>query len=242
MSELFGNTSSAVRSQRQATSADELDFYPTPPWATRAVLPYLRDIDPALDQSVIWEPACGQGHMAVPLSECGAYVFGSDLFAHERRASVEEVMSFRGGGFAPPMDFLGDPAAKIRADWVITNPPFNLALEFALRGLEVTRSGVALLVRSNWAECVERYQRLFSVNPPRAVLQYCERVPMTKGRWDPDASTATAYAWFIWTKTPVSYSRLGWIPPGQRQAHHRQSDVDLFCTPPVLPLFDGSAA
>jgi hypothetical protein len=29
---------------------------------------------------------------------------------------------------------------------------------------------------------------------------FAERVPMLKGRWDPDASSATAYAWFVWDK------------------------------------------
>ena len=63
---------------------------------------------------------------------------------------------------------------------VITNPHFNLALGFALRGIELACEGVALLVRGVWLEGTERY------------LRSCERVSMTKGRWDPDASTATA--------------------------------------------------
>jgi hypothetical protein len=51
--------------------------------------------------------------------------------------------------------------------------------------------------RSVWAEGRDRYERLFSKKPPTMIAQFVERVPMTKGRWDPEADTATSYAWFV---------------------------------------------
>jgi hypothetical protein len=78
---------------------------------------------------------------------------------------------------------------------------FNLAMDFA----RLARPGVSPVrvwrcsLCSVWLEGAERYHKLFADRPPTIVAQFCERVPMVKGRWDPDASTATSYAWFVWS-------------------------------------------
>jgi hypothetical protein len=65
---------------------------------------------------------------------------------------------------------------------------------------------------------------------------------MTKGPWDPDASTATAYSWFVWSKlapTPGE-TRLVLIPPGQRSALTKPEDRTRFAswsTGGAIPLF-----
>ena len=58
-----------------------------------------------------------------------------------------------------------------------------------------------MLVRAQWVEGVERYEKLFRDQPPAVYAPFVERVPMVKGRWDPDASTATSYAWFVWRQS-----------------------------------------
>lgn len=129
-------------------------------------------------------------------------------------------------------------------DWVITNPPFNLALEFALRAIPEAEIGVALLLRTAWIEGEERYRRIFGEIPPTAVWQFAERVPMTKGAWDPAASTATAYAWFVWRHPVGAGTGLHWIPPGQREALTRPDDIRRFAVrrpASPAPLFEGEA-
>lgn len=79
------------------------------------------------------------------------------------------------------------------------NPPFSLALEFAERALAEARRGVAMLVRTGWIETAERY-RLFCRHEPTLVAVFAERVPMVEFRWDPEASSATSYAWFVWER------------------------------------------
>jgi hypothetical protein len=102
---------------------------------------------------------------------------------------------------------------------VVTNPPFNLACEFTLRALDLAIEGVAMLVRTQWIEGVGRYERLFRDRPPTLYAPFVERVPIVKGRWDPDALTATSYAWFVWRKSLVAEpTRVFWIPPGCRAA------------------------
>jgi hypothetical protein len=206
---------------RRLDPPDSLDFFPTPPWATRALCEHV--LFPDENQwplsSSVWEPAAG-GHMAEVLREYFASVRASDVFDYDRGY---EVGSFIGCG--------PDVLVSNNADWIITNPPFNLAFDFALRAIELSKVGVALLVRSVWTEGAERYRELFSRRPPSLIAQFVERVPMVKGRWDPDASTATGYAWFVWRRPSTGETRYRWIPPGQRVALTKSNDRARFVSP-----------
>lgn len=158
----------------------ELNFFPTPPWAARAGGELIQMLDPSAE--VLLEPACGQGHAADPLHKMGFGVFASDIHDY---------------GFSAVADFL-DPDAPLvceQPDWVITNPPFAKAEAFVQRGLQVARRGVAVLCRLAFTESVGRYPLM-----TRKALSapFAERVPMQLGSWDPDLSSATAYAWFVW--------------------------------------------
>ncbi len=192
---------------------DSLDFFPTPPWATRALFPFLGD-----ETRTVWEPAAGMGHMAAVLGEHFDAVFSSDVHDYGIGATVG---SFVGEG--------PDVAQCVpMPDWIITNPPFNLAMEFAHRALRTARIGVALLTRTAWLEGGERYRELFEPHPPSIIALFSERVPMVKGRWDPKASTATSYAWVVWGERSTRGTRLSWIPPGQRERLTKPDDVFRF--------------
>jgi hypothetical protein len=194
------NTSHAVMAQRHE-AADSADDFPTPPWATRALIEHVIG-SAAVDGMSCLEPACGRGYMATPLAEYFKRVEASDAYRY---------------GFAPVRDFLIYPFEALSHDWVITNPPFRLAEEFVERALFVARKGVAILARTVFLESVGRYEGIFAGNPPTKFAQFSERVPMVKGRVDPKASTATGYAWFVWEKdAPVAHPRLMWVPPCRR--------------------------
>lgn len=218
----------AVMSAR-ASVVDALDFFPTPPWSSRAlvedVLPQLgAALDPA--SMTLWEPAAGGGHMVETLRPYFREAFASDVYDY-------------GCGYAVG-SFVGEGPDVARCpftpDLIVTNPPFNAALEFAERALDEARVGAALLVRSNWAEGCHRYQRLFRDRPPSVIGQFVERVPMVKGRWDPEASTATSYAWFVWRKGDRSRRcHFFWIPDGARVRHSRADDVERFGERAVAP-------
>lgn len=222
------NTSSAVMEQRRAGVPDApeaLDYFPTPPWATRALCEYLDGrLGWNLGKFTCWEPACGQGFMAAPLRESFHTVRATDVFDY-------------GQGPSHLCDFVLDGRARGPMDWVVTNPPFNLALQFVDQALRCANHGVAMLTRSAWLEGGERYRQLFSVRPPSYVLTFTERVVMLEGRLiqsgapDPfnldadgkprKASSATSYSWSVWTKSAVTGwvhdTRHGWIPPSRRQ-------------------------
>lgn len=169
--------------------------------------------------------------MAEVLAETFSLVVSSDIHDYGRG---DPLYDFTGSGLLE-----GPAPVPYRPDWIITNPPFNAAAEFARRALEVSHGNVALLVRLAWLEGETRYRELFLPHPPAAVAIFSERVPMAKGRWDPAGSTATAYAWVIWRARhrPGADTRLLWIPPGQRAGRTRPDDVARFAarTPAHAP-------
>lgn len=196
--------SSTAVMQRRVEPPDSLDFFPTPPWATRAwahhVLPFLDDHT----APTAWDPCCGEGHMALALEDFFVSVAASDVFSY---------------GFGRVGDFL-HPAVDYQADWIVMNPPFNQAIEFVLTALEKARRGVAMLARTSFAEGEDRYKRLFSLMPPTRVGYHVERVPMHAGRWVIDGSTASSYTWFCWRKGAMPAAPI-WIPKSRKTLSRR---------------------
>lgn len=199
----------AVRAQR-VEPRDSLDDFPTPPWAVRALMEYIIDpdrLDVLTDERSCLEPACNRGFMSRTLSEYFKSVTSSDVADY---------------GFGTVRDFLEEPYPALSFDWVITNPPFRLAEKFVREALDVASEGVAVFVRTQFLEGVGRYNRLFKEARPTFVFPFSERVPLVKGRVDPNATTATAYMWIVWMKQRVPYDliwpfNLDWIAPCRKE-------------------------
>ena len=204
---------------------DSLDFFPTPPWAARALCRFLMThYNERLDRLNVWEPACGEHDLARGLQ---------DYF---NRVILSDVAPYAGGHDVVDFLFPND----YRAHWIITNPPYRLALEFALTALRKT-SNVALLVRTTWLAGQERAAVLFGPTPPICVLQFSERVPMFRGRLDEDGSSATDYCWVIWRAMDSrQQTELHWLPPCRATLEHKgdyPSKSSNILPPSSLPLF-----
>lgn len=221
---------SAVMAHR-VSAPDDLDYFPTPPWAARAGGELIRAIDPKA--RTCWEPACGGGHMVHGLRDYFDFVAPTDIHDH---------------GFADLMtvgDFLGDDpfeGGAVPFDWIVTNPPFVQGEAFVRTAWARANRGVAMLLRLQFLEGGARY-RLFQDLPLHTVAPFAERVPMVKGRWDPVASSATAYAWFVWLKpiaAPVRREppQVRFIAPGTRARLSRAEDLTTFVGLADAPLFD----
>jgi hypothetical protein len=79
-------------------------------------------------------------------------------------------------------------------DWIITNPPFSLALQFLSKSLAEAES-VAYLLRLNFLGSQKR-RPFWQAFPPDALLVLSERPCFTEnGKTD-----SIEYAWFIWSK------------------------------------------
>jgi hypothetical protein len=191
------NKSHAVMAQRIEPN-DSLDFFPTPPWATRALCEHVAPIVGHL----AWDPACGDGAMAAPLCDYALAIAMSDVHDYGKGYIVHDFL----------MPFLPDGIGF--AEWIVTNPPFRLGEQFIRRSLEIATHGVAMLVRTSFVESVGRYNNLFKNTPPAVVAQFVERVPMVKGRLDKSASTATSYCWLVWANRSRDWERPNWQPDG----------------------------
>lgn len=224
------NASAAVVQNKVAVSEADtperalqrrLNFFPTPPWAARAGADHLQAMFP--DAETVLEPACGMGHIAGPAAEFFPQVLASDV--HDW-----------GGGF-PVRDWLSDDWEEPACDLLYTNPPFDLAEEFVLRGLRRSRLGVALLLRIAFLEGGERHAILAGDKARLTqVVIFSERVSMVMGRWDPKSGLATAYGLFVWSKVHEPQPPT-WFPPGTRDRLWRRDDPAVYGFKPPISLF-----
>lgn len=217
------NGARAVQGSRLQDPAS-LDFSPTPPFATRALCQHVMPAAGLAGKRFksVWEPACGEGHMAEVLCEYADNVFASDVHDYGYGEAL--------------IDFLSDDPQGVDpvADWIITNPPFKeKAEQFALRALDRAQVGVAIFARLQWLETIGRYERLFRDQPPTLIAFFCERVNLCMGRWEPDGGTATAYVWLVWIKGAKPRAPF-WIPPGCRESLTRPDDAERFTAHPVM--------
>ncbi|WP_020185927.1 hypothetical protein [Methylopila sp. 73B] len=214
-----------------------LDFFPTPPWATRAFVEFV--LAPSLEFTgweprdlCGWDPCCGEGHMVETLKETLGSCRGSDVFDYGTGYEVADALE--PGAFDRPSDL------------IVTNPPFNIAAGIVLAALTSSfapqRFGVFVLVRSQWFGGGTRFRKLFSRFPPTIHAPYVERVPMVAGRYNPKKSTATDYCWLGWTKSRGRLSDpVTFIPPCRKRLELSR-DILRWCPPADAPLFDGAVA
>lgn len=221
---MTANRSTAVMQRREPTSDEllgprgfrtSLDYFPTPPWATRAACEFLQtELGEDTAVQSVWEPACGEGFMSRPLAEYFDEIVASDVQPY-------------GGHQLFDFTLPGRPAwaqAGWQPHWIYTNPPFQLAADFVRLGIARAKYGVVMFVRGAFTEGDERYGEMFSPDiRPAYVVTYCERVVLLRDRLiragapDPfnlvdgkpkKASTATSYSLIIWM-------------PGQHDTRHR---------------------
>jgi hypothetical protein len=181
---------------RRIADRDGPDFFPTPAWATHALL------DNETFEGRIWECACGDGEMARVLEGAGYAVRASDLHA-------------RGFGTAG-VDFL---KAARQVDNIVTNPPYNAAEAFVTHGLKLVRGKMALLLRLAFLEGANRANTIFLKTPPARVWIFSERITFYMKGAARAGSGTTAYAWFVWDKAAHGPPELRWLRPGYKSRH-----------------------
>lgn len=181
---------------KRRADIDGPDFYPTPAWATHALIenePFWGDI---------WESACGDGAMSTVLETLGLPVRSSDLYD-------------RGFGDVG-LDFT---SASGRHANVITNPPYNLAEDFVRAGLQIAEKKLALLLRLAFLEGAARQRSIFSQQPPARVWVFSERITFYPKNAQRKGSGTTAYAWFVWDQEHHGPTHLSWLPTGIKKRY-----------------------
>lgn len=176
---------------KRRADLDGPDFYPTPAWATHAL------IDHESFKGDIWECACGDGAMSQVLMSENNNVYSSDLYN-------------RGFGDTG-IDFT---ISEKKFSNIITNPPFHSAEEFVESGIKLAGSKFALLLRLAFLEGGRRQREIFSIHPPARVWVFSERITFYPKGMTQAGTGTVAYAWFVWDKAATNTTTLNWLPAG----------------------------
>lgn len=170
--DLFGRVSLADDGERNA-----FDFYPTPAFMTRSLLHH----HPGIAGSIVLEPCAGGGAIA-------------DVLRREFRCGVSEWdLDPRHG---QPIGDATSPAfwRSILCDFVVTNPPFNVALPILQHALEHASVGVAFLLRKTFLEPTEDRGPWLMAHPPTRIIG------MPRYSFRGTGSDSVSCDWMIWEK------------------------------------------
>lgn len=178
---------------KRLADVDGPDFYPTPKWATHAL------IENEVFEGDIWECACGDGAMSEVLENTSNKVRSTDLYD---RGFGESGIDFR--------------TTDDSADNIVTNPPFNAAEDFVRVGVKSARNKFALLLRLAFLEGAGRQHSIFNISPPARVWVFSERITFYPRNMERKGSGTTAYAWFVWDKSKDCQTELRWLPTGYK--------------------------
>lgn len=198
------------------------DFYATPEWCTRAVLPELAPFHTMI------EPGCGNGAIARVVKQFhpDARIFGVDV--NEDRLS--QARPYLVTGWSRHGSFLDWYPWSERFDIAIGNPPYDLAMDFIRHALTMTNR-VCFLLRVNFLASKERasfhrthpsHLHILPKRPSFARSVKCEKnsrkggskcdfqvllsleeewprlCPKCASKTVASTSDATEYAWFEW--------------------------------------------
>ena len=191
-----GNYNSIFKTLGASSHTDEErevnDYYATDPVAIDKLLT-VEDPYP-----IIWECACGEGHLSERLKKKGFTVFSSDIID-------------RGYPKTQVIDFLTAKQSCI-CD-ILTNPPYKYAKEFVLKALELLNPDrkVYMLLKLTFLEGKARYIDLFSRYPPKTIYVFSERISCVKNGEGEFNHGAVCYAWFVWEKGFTGTTEIKWI-------------------------------
>ena len=175
-----------MSSTNRGTARSPRDFYATPAHAYELLDPILPR-DPRF-----WEPACGDGRIINWLRRTGRNADGGDIEPQDARF--------------PVLDFLKD---ETRHEFIITNPPFSVGIEFVDHALHVSPE-VLMLLPLNFAGSKKRHH-WFRAHLPAAQFILSERPDFTGAGGD-----SIDYAWWYWGHR---FTGLHWPAPAQPWKH-----------------------
>ena len=171
-----------------------LDYYATDPIAAQ----WLLEIEPGIHN--IWECACGQGHLAKVFEWSGKLNKATDIINRGYEKQTETL------------DFLKCGITNYQGS-IITNPPYNKALEFVQHSLYCLEQEelVCMFLKLTFLEGKER-RAFFDQNPPIRVWVSSSRIKCAlNGEFGDMGASAACYAWFVWQKGYNGQTTLKWF-------------------------------
>jgi len=170
------------------------NFYATHPSATQDLLRC------EVFNHKILEPFCGSGTMAEVIKNNGYAVDAYDIIDR---------------GYGEVGDFFRVDYPTKEYD-IITNPPYDENLILIIkRCLTLCKNKVALLLPITFLSGKERYDEIYSKQPPSRVYVYRERINIAMDgdftKFNKSARNITCYAWYIWERDHNGATELRWI-------------------------------
>lgn len=189
-----GNTNSIFKTLGASNHArhnrQPYDYYATEPRAAQLLLE-VEQFSPN-----VWEPACGELHLANVFRDAGHNVRCSDIVDR----CGNEVM-----------DFLDITNTHWDGD-IVTNPPYKYAQEFVEKALSIIPYGrkVAMFLKVTFLEGKKR-KRLFTNHPPTCIYVSSSRLKCAMNGVFDNSNSALAYAWYVWEKGYKGETVVKWI-------------------------------
>lgn len=179
MSDLFGDVSTLDTGERST-----FDYYPTPAWMTRSLLAAHVSIAGA----TVLEPCAGDGAIVRVLEqEAGCRVLTNDIDPRHPSQSHHDATD------------AAYWAALPYVEWVITNPPFNVAFPILQHAVRVAQIGVALLLRKTFLEPTDERGPWLAEHPPARLIGQPRYSFRGKG------SDSVSCDWCLWLKHPGTW-------------------------------------
>ena len=151
----------------------------------------------------VWECACGDGALSEQLLKNNHVVTSTDLVD-------------RGFGKSG-VDFLEVKTLPEDIDAIVTNPPYNIGVEFVCHAIELMKQNqngvVAMLLKTQFLESINRYEKIFKNYPPTNVFQFVKRLTCYRnGDKTNDPGALMPFMWFVWdNKATHKGTLLEWI-------------------------------
>jgi hypothetical protein len=160
----------------------DFDYYPTPSFMVRSLLHF----HPAIAKSIVLECCSGGDAITNVLrQEFGCTVHTNDLDPRQ------------------PAQSHGDATADVywrehapAVDWVVTNPPFNVAIWILRRAVAHARIGVAFLLRKTFLEPTDDRGPWLQEHPPTRIIG------QPRYSFRGSGSDSVSADWVIWERRP----------------------------------------
>lgn len=175
--DLFGDRSTVDDGLRSG-----FDFYETPAFMTRSLVTF----HPAISGSRVLECCAGRNAIGRVLrDEAGCTLYTNDLDPQHPANTQCDATNGKYWMHQAPI-----------VDWVITNPPFNVAMKILPLAVMHARVGVAFLLRKTFLEPTEERGPWLEQHPPtRAIGE--PRYAFRGG-----ATDSVSCDWYLWEKAP----------------------------------------
>ena len=100
-----------------------------------------------------------------------------------------------------------------RCDYIITNPPFNINLQFIEKAQEVANKKISFIVPLNYLDTMKRWHIFHNPDfPVKSVLIYSKRISFIKGGGFPEKClTGLSFCWITWDKSYIGDPIIKWI-------------------------------